>query len=100
MWEIYGVVKPDFEISVHTERNQASLMQAGFFFLTWEWEKKKKQLVFELCGESLLRKWHNFLKTLISKIVCGHIIGNVFLFMLAKREWECHRNLYICYWFA
>lgn len=53
-------------------------MQAGFFFLTWEWEKQKQKLVFELCGESLLRKWHNFLKTLISKIVCGHIIGNVF----------------------
>lgn len=38
MWEIYGVVKSAFEISVHTE-NQASLMQAEFF-LTWELEKK------------------------------------------------------------
>lgn len=40
MWEICGVVKSAFEISVHTERNQAALMQAEFF-LTWELEKKK-----------------------------------------------------------
>lgn len=39
MWEICGVVKSAFEISIHTERNQAALMQAEFF-LTWELEKK------------------------------------------------------------
>lgn len=56
MWEIYGVVKPDFEISVHTERNQASLMQAGFFFLTWEWEKKKKTTCFWAMWRIFIKK--------------------------------------------
>lgn len=70
MWEIYGVVKSDFDISVHTERNQASLMQVEFF--KHENKKKKNKLVFELRGESLLRKWHNFLKTYIQNCMWPH----------------------------
>lgn len=50
-WEICGVAKSDLKISVYTERNHASLMQAVFLNM-----RIRKNFGFELLGESLLRK--------------------------------------------